>query len=72
MPLNIREKLQEDLLFDSAVVEHQFTSYLRDHDVIIDVPVARLNGYGAYTEGRYRHATHCPMVQVMTAVRDDV
>ena len=73
MASDIREKLQEDLLFDSAIVEHHFTPYLRDYDVVIDVPAARPNGQGSYIEGRYRYRfTHCPIVQVTTAVRDDV
>ena len=73
MASEIREKLHEDLLFDSAIVEHHFTPYLRDYDVIIDVPAARPDGRGSYIEGRYRYRfTHCPVVQVTTAVRDDV
>jgi hypothetical protein len=73
MAPGIKEKLQGDLLFDNVIVEHHFTPYLRDYNVIIDVPAARPDGRGSYIEGRYRYRfTHCPVVQVTTAVRDDV
>ena len=73
MASGITEKLRAELFFDSAIVEHRFVPYLRDYDVLIDVPAARPNGRGSYIEGRYRYRfTHCPIAQVATAVRDEV
>jgi hypothetical protein len=31
----------EDRLFDSAIVRHGFAPYMRDYDVIIEVPAAK-------------------------------
>ncbi len=46
MPQTIKEKLAAGPLFDSAIIEHHFTSYMRDYDLIIDVAAATPNGRG--------------------------
>ena len=60
-------------------MSHGFTEYLRDYDVVIDVPAALPpevpigDTTGSYIQGRYRYRfTHCPEVRVMTEVRDEV
>ncbi len=32
----VREKLENGPMFDHAIVEHHFTPYLRDYDIIVD------------------------------------
>src|SRR5215211_1389741 len=62
----------EDPLFDSAIVRHGFVSYMRDYDVIVDVPAAKPDGTGSYIRGRYRYRfTHCVEAHVATCVRPD-
>lgn len=63
----------EDPLLDSAIVQHGFTPYMRDYDVIVDVPAATPDGNGSYIAGRYRYRfTHCVEAHVETTVRPDV
>ena len=58
-----------DLIFDSAVTSHGFVSYMRDYDVVVDVPAIRADGDGSYIEGRYRYRfTHCVEAAVKTTV----
>jgi hypothetical protein len=35
-----------DPLIDSAIVRHGFTRYMRDYDVIVEVPAAKPDGGG--------------------------
>jgi hypothetical protein len=80
---SVTERIEKFLtghpLFDQAVVEHGFTRYLRDYDVIVDrgapVPNGALDAgadrYG-YIEARYRYRfAHCVAVTVETKVRDE-
>lgn len=61
-----------DPLFNSAIVSHGFTSYMRDYDVIVEVPAAKPDGSGSYIEGRYRYPfTHCVEAHVETTVTPD-
>jgi hypothetical protein len=61
-----------DPIFDSAVMRHGFTAYMRDYDVVIEVPALRPDGNGSYVEGRYRYRfTHCVDVAVKTKVPPD-
>jgi hypothetical protein len=61
-----------DPLFDSAVVRHGFTPYMRDYDVIVEVPAAKPDGSGSYIEGQYRYRfTHCVEAHVETTVKPD-
>lgn len=77
---DLRDRIEADeRFFDSAIVSHGFTEYLRDYDVVIDVPAALPadvpigDTTGSYIQGRYRYRfTHCPEVRVVTTVRDDV
>jgi hypothetical protein len=77
---NLRRRIEEDERFlDSAVVSHGFTDYLRDYDVVIDVPAALPpevpigETTGSYIEGRYRYRfTHCPEAHIVSAVGHDV
>jgi hypothetical protein len=73
-PTSVHERVRHDeLFFDSAVVSHGFTSFLRDYDVNIDVPAAKADGSGSYVQGRYRYRfTHCPEAIARTAVTPDV
>ena len=41
-----------DPIFDSTVMSHGFTSYMRDYDVVIEVPAVRPEGSGSDTDGR--------------------
>jgi hypothetical protein len=71
--LTVREKLGAGPLFDSAIVAHHFTPYMRDYDVVIDVSATVPGGAGSYIEGRYRYRfTHCVTLQVVTTVSDGV
>jgi hypothetical protein len=61
---DIREALEHDgHLFDSGIVRHSFTPYLRDYDVVVETP-----GRSQYL---YRFS-HCPFAQVTTRVGDKV
>jgi hypothetical protein len=58
-----------DPIFDSGIVSHGFTPYMRDYDVVADVPALRRDGSGSYIEGRYRYRfTHCVEAYVQTKV----
>jgi len=60
-------------LFDSALVEHHFTPYMRDYDVIVEASAAAPDGSGSYLEGRYRFRfTHCVVAEVTSTVGDNV
>ncbi len=75
----LRERIEaDDLFLDSAIVSHGFTDYLRDYDVVIDVPAALPpdvpigDTTGSYIAGRYRYRfTHCPEVRVTSTVGDE-
>lgn len=77
---SLRERIEaDDRIFDSVIVSHGFAQYLRDYDVVIDVPAALPadvpigDTVGSYIEGRYRYRfTHCSEVHVTTDVRDEV
>lgn len=59
-----------DPLFDSLIVRYGFTPYMRDYDVIADVPAARPDGSGSYIEGQYRYRfTHCVEARVATMAK---
>jgi hypothetical protein len=51
-----KPRLAADPIFDSKVMSHGFTSYMRDYDVVIEAPALRPDGSGSYIEGRHR----CP------------
>ena len=71
MPQDVRHKLEASPLFDNAIIEHHFTPYLRDYDIIIDVAAATPNSKRSYIEGRYMFRfTHCVLAEVTTAVSD--
>jgi len=59
----IQELLERGPLFDNAIGRHGFTSYLRDYDVVVF--------FGQGQEYLYRFS-HCPFVEVITAVGDNV
>ena len=62
-----------DPIFDSAILSHGFTPYMRDYDLIIEVPGVRPDGTGSYIEGRYRYRfTHCIEAAVRSNVRPEV
>jgi hypothetical protein len=72
MTHTIKDKLEAGPLFDSGIIEHHFTRYMRDYDLIIDVAATRPDRSGFYIEGRYRYRfTHCVVAQVTTAVSDE-
>jgi hypothetical protein len=61
-----------DPLFDSAIVGHGFAPYMRDYDVIVEVPAAKPDGTGSYIRARYRYRfTHCVVVTTETGVRPE-
>lgn len=58
-------------LFDSAIVEHRFTPYMRDYDVIVETTAAAPDGSGSYPEGRYQFRfTHCVFAKITSTVVD--
>jgi len=59
----ILDALEQGSLFDSAIVRHGFTIYLRDYDIIACAAPA--------SEYLYRFS-HCPLAEITTAVPDDV
>jgi hypothetical protein len=62
----------DDPLFDSAIVRHGFAPYMRDYDLIVEVPAAKPDGIGSYIEGQYRYRfTHCVEAHVETTVTPD-
>lgn len=68
----VREKLDTGPLFDSNIIAHHFTPYLRDYDLLIEVPAGAPGGQ-SYIEGRYRYRfTHCVVAHVTTTIPDDV
>jgi len=77
---SLRERIEaDDRFLDSVIVSHGFTQYLRDYDLVINVPAALPpdvpieDTTGSYIEGRYRYRfTHCPEVRVTTEIRDEV
>jgi len=72
MTMTVQQKLENQPIFDSAITEHHFVPYLRDYDVIVEMPAALPNGKGSYIEGRYRYRfTHCVLAEVTTAVTTD-
>lgn len=59
-------------MFDMAVVEHHFTPYMRDYDIIVDVSAAVSDQKRSYVESRYRYRfTHCVLSEVTTAIQDE-
>jgi hypothetical protein len=64
---------QDDLFMDSGVHSHGFAPHLRDYDVVIEVPAAKLDGSAtSYIEGRYLYRfTHCPEVHVTSVMQGD-
>jgi hypothetical protein len=59
-------------LFDNAIVEHGFTEYMRDYDVVVDAMAPLPNGSGSYVEGRYRlRFTHCVQACSTSSLSDD-
>jgi len=66
----VRSRIEDDaLFFDSAILSHGFSPFMRDYDVVIDVPALKPDGSGSYVEGRYRYRfTHCPEAHVGSTV----
>ena len=60
---DIKEEVERGQLFDSAIVRHGFTAYLRDYDIVA------YSGQGPQYLYRF---SHCILAEVTTAVPDDV
>lgn len=61
-----------DLMFDSWVISHGQTEYVRDYDIVIALPAARPDGSGSYIEGHYRvRFSHSPIQQCETVLPDE-
>lgn len=41
---------RDELIFDSALIEHGFVDHMRDYDLMIEVPAATPGGEGSYIE----------------------
>jgi hypothetical protein len=68
----MRRKIEAGPMFDMSILEHHFTPYLRDYDIIVESYAADPRGTGSYAEGLYRYRfDHCPLVHVETAVSDE-
>ena len=66
----VKETLTKFDLFDGAVLKHGFTSYMRDYELIAEILGDEKLGVES---GVYRYQfTHCPHVQVLTRIGDDV
>ena len=73
MPETMKEKVEAGPMFDSAITAHGFTPYLRDYDILVDVPAIAPGGKTSYLAGRWRYRfTHCVLVEVTTNVADDI
>lgn len=72
-PESVAQRIKDDtLFFDSAIDSHGFVPFLRDYDVIIDVPAATPDGTSSYIRGRYRYRfTHCVEVVARTTFTPD-
>lgn len=67
--MTVKEKLEAGEMFDNAIVEHHFTPYMRDYDIIVDVAAPAPNGKGSYIAARYRYRfTHCVMAHITTSL----
>jgi len=72
MSETVPQKLEAGPLFDNGVIQHGFTPYMRDYDIIVDVSAPAPDRTRSYLEGRYRYRfTHCVMANVRTAVQDE-
>lgn len=72
MTQSVYDKLEQGPMFDMAIVEHHFTPYMRDYDIIVEVSAFVPNRSRAYIAGRYLYRfTHCVLSEVTTAVRDE-
>jgi hypothetical protein len=63
---DVKTTLEEFPMFDTAILRHGFTPFMRDYQVLTEVSWERLKGQFLY------RFTHCPVAQVETRVRDDV
>jgi hypothetical protein len=67
----VQEKLDQYPIFDHALVQHGFTSYMRDYDVITEFSAPY--GWESYVAGSYRYRfTHCVVAEVTTTVSAEV
>jgi len=71
MQQTVQEKLAEGPMFDNGIVEHHFTPYLRDYDIVVEAVAPSPKGNRFYVEGYYRYRfSHCVVAHVETAVQD--
>ena len=72
MAQTVKEKLEAGPMFDNAIIEHHFTPYMRDYDIIVDVPASKPDGTGSYIAARclYRF-THCVLAHITTSLSDE-
>ncbi len=67
----IKEKLESGPLFDCFINEFHFTPYMRDYDILFDMPAFAPGKNRSYIHSRWRYRfTHCVMAQVTTNVAD--
>jgi hypothetical protein len=70
--LTVKDKLEAGPMFDHAIVEHRFTPYMRDYDIVVEVTAAVPDGSRSYVASRYLYRfTHCVMAQITTSLSDD-
>ena len=73
MPSDVKEKIDSGPLFDCFIDEFHFTPYLRDYDILFNMPAIAPDGKRSYIESRWRYRfTHCVMAQVTTTLSDDL
>ncbi|MHB8627343.1 MAG: YxiG-like protein [Aggregatilineales bacterium] len=70
---SVWEKLESSPFFDCPIIAHNFTPYLRDYDIIINVPAAVLGIIEPYFAASYLYRfTHCVFAQVTMAASDSI
>ncbi len=58
-----------DLIFDSWVLGHGPTEYVRDYDLVVATPAAKPDGSGSYIAGHYRvRFSHSPIQRCETVL----
>src|SRR5437016_1809526 len=70
----VRNAFDAGPMFDSAIVQHGFTDYMRDYDIIVDVPAANpVKPRTSYVEGRYRYRfSHAVFVEVRMMYLEEI
>ena len=59
-------------MFGNAIVEHHFTPYMRDYDIVVEVTAAVPDGSRSYVASRYLYRfTHCVMAHISSSLSEE-